>query len=454
MKKIWTIAWKEVYLTFTDRNLLLIMVATPLLISSIVGLAFGGFAEEGGVPFSDIPVVIVNLDEGAVQEGMPVSYGQSFVDLMVPREANNGSLEGLPCPLTQGQESEGATGSTLQEMFDAQLTDSADDARNAVRDGDYAAAVIIPVEFSERITSIGSDADTTSIEVYGDSGQSVFAAVIHNVVTAFTDRVLTGNIARSATINGLLSVFAQNPQAGAELRSNEGIQAYFTCGFEDVFNSVNIESLPVDPDANALSGFGEILVMIGSAQAVFFAMFAGQFGVISIVEERRTWTLQRLIVSPTPKAVILAGKLFGTMVMVVFQLVILLACLTLITSLADGQFTMIWGTNYLAIAAVILALGVAVCGLGVLVSGIARTPEQVGSFGSVLNIIMAMFGGAFGVEFGPPLAYLSIVYWGVDAFNELSTGGTDIAVNLLVLLCVGAAMFVVGWWLFSRRVDV
>ena len=80
MKKLWAIAWKDVYLTFTDRNLLMIMVATPVLISTIVGMAFGSFADEGGVPFSDIPVAVVNLDQGSEQQGQPVNYGQQFLD--------------------------------------------------------------------------------------------------------------------------------------------------------------------------------------------------------------------------------------------------------------------------------------------------------------------------------------------------------------------------------------
>lgn len=455
MKKIWTIAWKEVYLTFTDRTLLLIMVVTPLMISSIVGMAFGGFAEEGGVPFSNIPVVIVNLDEGVTQNDTPLNYGQSFEALLIPIEQTSEPVVDLSCPLTSNGEAENdAGGDTLRDMFDAVTMVSVVDARNGVRDGDFAAAVIIPADFSRRIGSPDIDVEATTIEVYGDSGQTVFAAVVHNVVSQFTDRIRTGNIAVNSTIGGLMPIVMQNSTALVELNTNEQIQAHFACGFEDVFNSIHIESLSVDPDANALSGFGEIMVMVGAAQAVFFALFSGQFGVIGIVEERRTWTLQRLIVSPTPRAVILAGKLVGTLVMVVFQLVLLLVFLTLITSLADGEFSMIWGTSYLAIGAVVLALGVAVCGFGVLVSGIAKTPEQVGSFGSVLNIIMAMFGGAFGFQFGAPLAYLSIVHWGVDAFNELSSGGTDVALNLLVLVVVGTGMFAVGWWLFSRRVDV
>ena len=42
MSKIWTIAWKDIYATYTDRNLVLVMLAAPLAVATIIALAFGG----------------------------------------------------------------------------------------------------------------------------------------------------------------------------------------------------------------------------------------------------------------------------------------------------------------------------------------------------------------------------------------------------------------------------
>ena len=55
MNKLWVIAFKEVRTRFTDRNLLLIMLAAPLAISTIIGLAFGGLGRTTS-PIRDIPV--------------------------------------------------------------------------------------------------------------------------------------------------------------------------------------------------------------------------------------------------------------------------------------------------------------------------------------------------------------------------------------------------------------
>ena len=42
MNKLWVIAFKDIRTRFTDRRLLLMMFAAPLLISTLIGLAFGG----------------------------------------------------------------------------------------------------------------------------------------------------------------------------------------------------------------------------------------------------------------------------------------------------------------------------------------------------------------------------------------------------------------------------
>ena len=204
----------------------------------------------------------------------------------------------------------------------------------------------------------------------------------------------------------------------------------------------------------SISTFAEILLLVGAGQAVFFALFAGQFGILSILQERREWTLQRLLVSPTSRFEILTGKLIGTYAIVIFQIVIMLTALTLVASLVEGGLYSIWGTNIVAIAGVVLSLALVVCGIGLLFSSIAKTPEQAGTFGMVVNLILAVFGGAFSDPLPSPFRDLSLVYWGVDALNNLAHGDTDILLHMVVLVGQGAVFFFIGLWLFNRRVDV
>ena len=119
MNKLWTIAWKELYTRFTDRNLILIMIATPLALSTIMGLAFGGLGS-GNAPVRDIPVLVVNHDLGN-ESG--VNYGEVFLSLLVPGTDSSGATGAvLPaCSLDgEAENTQENVQFSLQELTEAQ----------------------------------------------------------------------------------------------------------------------------------------------------------------------------------------------------------------------------------------------------------------------------------------------------------------------------------------------
>ena len=136
------------------------------------------------------------------------------------------------------------------------------------------------------------------------------------------------------------------------------------------------------------------------------------------------------------------------------QILILLAALTLIASAVIGEPTLIWGGNIAVILVVTLALSLCVSGLGVFVVGLAKTPEQVVLFGPMINISLAVLGGAFAFTLPDQVAKLSLIYWGVDAYTKLANSQADVAVNLLVLFGQGVVLFMLGAWLFKRRINL
>jgi ABC-type transport system involved in multi-copper enzyme maturation permease subunit len=229
---------------------------------------------------------------------------------------------------------------------------------------------------------------------------------------------------------------------------NDNISCAFTAGL----NKLTIDQQSVQ--GQKASGAIPLLILFGSAQAMFFTLFTGQGGVNGIFEERKQWTLQRLVVTPTPRLSILIGKMLGVLVNCILQLVFLFIALTIVGSILNKGFVVIWGTNYLAIGAVIFAAALSATGLGTLLAGVAKTPEQGQIYGSLINMGMAVLGGAFGFQLPEVLSRLSLLYWGAGAFQKLANGSNDIGLNLLVLLAMGGVMFSIGFWLFNKRLDV
>lgn len=442
LSKIWTIAYKDLYITFTDRNLILIMIVTPLALASIIGLAFGGFINTSGndVPVQDIPVAVVNLDQGAEVGSATVNQGQVFVDLLVPT--------GEPDP-----------DNSLQKLTNAVALDDADAARAAVRDGTYVAAVIIPADFTEKLTVSQTKPalEPVSVEVYASPASPVSVSIIRSIVESFTNQIALGSITVASTIDALSQRAAQNPLFGLQFAAAAGSGGFnpdFSAAFSPSANLIGVDQQSVTGTAAAFNP----LVSFGSAQAVFFMMFTAMSGANSLMEERRSWTLQRQIVSPTPRMVLLLGKMVGTFVTCVVQVLILVIALTIVGSLIAGKLQFIWGSNILLIALVIICVSLAASGVGALVASIVRTPEQGNVIGSIISIFFGLFSGAFfnidAIPGSNVISRLTVNYWGVEAFTKLSRDQTDIGLNLVVLLILGVIFFAIGLSVFNRRLNV
>ncbi|MBL8156532.1 MAG: ABC transporter permease [Anaerolineae bacterium] len=453
MSKIWTIAWKDIYATYSDRNLVLVMLAAPLAVATIIALAFGGLAG-GGSPISNIPVAIVNLDQGSGG----FNYGDIFVNAFIP-PADGSGAPASTCTLVQNDGTPApSSGNTLEDLTEAVRLDDAAAAKAAVDAGTYTAAIIIPADFTARLTyGANKPMEATSVEVYGNGGQTLGAGIIRSIAEGFVNQIVTGNVAVAATIEAMVQRAQTDLAFGAQFlaaNATGSFQPDFSCAFEPALNAVRVQQDVLRREGSSMSASASLLVVFGSAQAMFFTLFTGQGGILDIFQERRQGTLQRLIVSPTPRLAILLGKLAGTFVTCVTQLIFLFIALTLVASVLNGGFLMIWGNNLLLVGLIILGAALAATGLGTFIAGLAKTPEQAGVYGSVISIGLSVLGGAFGFQLPPSVAQFSLLYWGTDAFQKLSNGRTDVGLNLLILVGFGVGLFAVGYWLFNRRLDV
>ena len=175
---------------------------------------------------------------------------------------------------------------------------------------------------------------------------------------------------------------------------------------------------------------------------------------LSVIEERQAGTLQRILTTPVTRGSFLTGKLLGTWVTALAQLLLLLLALSFFASLIEGRPLFIWGASLALLFAILLPLSLAVAGLGVLLVAFVQRPEQIGGLGALVNIVLSMLGGAFGFTVPEPWSWLSPVHWGVDGLTRLGMGDAGVELNALVLALQGLALFGVGLWFFRRRVEV
>ena len=414
MKKILVIGWKDFTLIWRDRPALLLMLAAPFVLTLGLGFVSGRFAAGGrsGSSLSDIPVVVVNQDQGQL--------GQALVDAFSSKD-----LAGLVAPSTAAD----ATG-----------------ARQQVEADKAAAAVIVPAGLTASIipdAATGQAGPAASIEVYANPARPVGAAVIEAIVNRFISEVETRRVSGEVAIGQLLAHGLVTPGQLA------GIGPAIAGRAATAQSTPLIAVQRADQAGAGLAPEVDALAIFAPGMALMFLMYTVSYGGRSLLAERAEGTLPRLLSTPTGAAQVLAGKLFGMLLTGVAQVTVLVLGSSLL-------FHLKWG-DPLAVAVLIVAVTAAATGWGTLLAAFARTPAQVASVGSALMLVFGMLSGAFIPLSTFPgwlqsAAHLTPNAWGLDAFTTLARGGALAAImpGLAALLVMAVTLFAAAATLFRR----
>ncbi|HET97490.1 MAG TPA: ABC transporter permease [Desulfurivibrio alkaliphilus] len=178
----------------------------------------------------------------------------------------------------------------------------------------------------------------------------------------------------------------------------------------------------------------------------------------SIIRERLTGTLGRLLVMPVPFFVFLLGKVaaYGLVCLAQFGLILAIGKL-LLPLLGAPVFEL--GDNYGAILLVLLAAVAAAAAYGILLGTVGRSYEQVSMFGAMSVVIAAALGGVMVPVYAMPetmqkLSQFSPLGWALEAMLEIFVrqgGGREILRPTLLLAAFAAACLAGAWSYFNHR---
>jgi len=411
MKKLFIIGLKDLKLTFRDKAALIMMLLAPFLLTLGLGFVSGRFSSNQGSVISNIPVVIVNQDEGQL--------GQALVDIFQSR-----SLAELVTPSVE--------------------TDPAT-ARQLVDDDQASAAVFIPMGFTQSVIDPKAQADSTTlqIEIYGNPTRPTTAGVIKTIVDEFISRVEVGRVSAEVTVSQLLAGQLIKPQEAMQIAMTIGEQSAATASTNDAI------SLKTSTNSGAEIQF-DVLAYLAPGMALIFLMFTVTNGGRTLLNEKLQGTLPRLQVSPTTSSQILGGKVFGIFLTGLAQMLILIVSSTLF-------FRLQWG-DPLGVLLLVMAAVVAAVGWGLFLTSLVNSPGQVTAFGTAIMLLFSLLGGGFINRQILPgwlktLGLITPNAWALDGFQTLSLGGglPDILRPILGLLVMGCVLFAISAFLFTRR---
>lgn len=437
MSRLWIFAARDLRRAAADRRALVVNLALPLVLTSVMGLSFGGglFGKKG---LSAIPVALVAAD--------------------------------LPGPLRErvlaGLEESG--------FFAPVWADSAT-ADALVRDGEVAAALVLPPRALERFFT----ADSLVIEVWKDPASEVKAGIVQEIVQRGVLRVQAGEAASRAlwpqdyapapadsaaladVFRGGLDEVWRNLRdpaaAGARARAAEymarQVDHQLALGRALAAPGVGLVVTDKDPGAPAEGREASLFDYFLPSFAVFFLMFAVAAGARDLHRERARRTLQRQLLGPGAPWAVVAGKWVASVVQGVVMLGVLLVAGALL-------FRVNLGPDPWTLPLVVLLTCTAAAGVFLLMALLVRTEKALDNLSTAVILVSAMLGGNFlPVDNLPAWSRAAgqffFNYWANLSFTRVIGDNGSLAAVATPLLVLGVASVVLFGTivaLFSARV--
>jgi ABC-2 type transport system permease protein len=300
---------------------------------------------------------------------------------------------------------------------DAVTSDAA--AQDEVKQGDAAAAIVIPEGFTEAVES----GRPTQVQIVGG------------------DFPVSLEVARSAVGRFASSVGATQLMIATTAAAG-GVPDPATVA---AAQAASTEPGPIAAAEQSLaSRQASLATFYGAAMAIMFVFFATQYGALALLADRQVGTLNRLLAAPISPAVILAGtSLAGFALGLVAMTVMVIA-----TTVFQGAN---WGPPAF-VAVLIVAAVVAATGISTIVASTARTPQQAGGLNAIVALSLSAIGGVFipisqAPEGLATVAQVTPHYWflrGVDLLSASSIEPAGLVPSIGILVLIGIATGAIG----------
>lgn len=407
---------KELLLLSRDRAGLLVLFIMPMLLVLVLSLVQDNLFRATGETASK--ALLVNLDQGMLGKKFAAELASTGAIELIEE------IDGLPL---------------TQEMV-----------RQAVYDGDYQFAIIIPKGFSTEVNIAAERAAMSAVEkedspvktgrvlLYFDP---TVRGLYRTAVTSTLHRALLGVefLQKSSALGRLLPVELQ--QLNSDWTSQPLIDLVEESAYPEKYPTIPTS---VQQNVPAWTLFGMFFIVIPLAG--------------TLIRERQEGTLTRLMSMPVTNHSLLLGKVFAYLAVCLLQCGLMLLVGFFLLPLL-GTPVLELGSAPLALIVVAVSAALAACGYGILVGVLARSYEQASTFGAVSVVIAAAMGGVMVPVYVMPrlmqeLSIISPLGWGLTAFLDIFVRNGRLAsvmpqvaaLSFFFLICITFALLIFRRW--------
>jgi ABC-2 type transport system permease protein len=409
-----SVAWKEIQVISKERQWLVILFLLPMLIGGFMGGSNLAMAR-GGNDVVLLDVALVNLDSG--------TFATETVKAIQAIEQLNVTV----------------------------YTDAAQ-AEQQVAEGNLAAAILIPATFTQDINNYVP----TRVEVIVDPAEPETASIVTGIMNQVVSEVnIWGEVQY-----GIRTIFDESGVlAQASPQEIAGIQAQ---NLGVIMTQINqMRTNPVIAIANedlqgatVGGGIETFFAYLFPGLTVMFIYFIVTMASTSLLHERESGSMRRLLAATAPRGAIIAGKMLAFMLLACLQVVVLLGVASLL-------FGTPLGSSPLALVVLTIVVALNATALGMLVAALAKSSGQANSISMVLAFVLAGLGGALAVTPEPfyrsggflgllskltPHAHAVEGFYRIMAENQ---GLIQILPQVGILLAMSVIFFIVALWRFK-----
>jgi ABC-2 type transport system permease protein len=388
------IAWKDFNVRIKDRKGLLSMIFMPLILTAILGSALSSvMSGDGG--FSETTIGLYQTDQDPILETFQTDVLSQL------------------------------------EFIKVKKVKSEDQLKELLRDGNIDVGLSFPKEWSSDL----ENGRLKEISIFSETEKQLKASVIQSIIESYSERVKTLSLSSQIVIQDLTQT---QVVATGEINMEEVANTIVANLMESSKSQVKIEEESVGKRMVSSMQY------YAAAMAVMFLLFNATMGAKSILQERSTETLARLMMSPTSNTSILMGKFWGTLLFAFIQLSIFYTATSLF-------FDVNWGGNILQVLVIGIAYSVAVSGLSMILAAVVSEEKTTDVISGIGVQIFAILGGSMLPIYIFPdalqnFANITPNKWALTSFLEIMSGTTwnELTLPITVLLLMGLVSLTIG----------
>lgn len=408
MKVIWYMAKKDLMQAITDKGALLLLLAVPLVLIAVIGLALGNIFGTGSSQIS-MTVALDNQDTGYV--GSTVSQALHL--------------------------------NSSQLVISVTTFHTSGDVQQQVKEGNAVAGVVIPAGATDTLTTAAQNGTPPSnlLQFYavpGSTDQRVLIA--QNIVTGMVNQLVIQQFAGAAAVHQVEQVCHQPGNTCAPTTIDPATIARMVGTATTQATQTAQVALLAAGQAPKVNTFDQIV----PGYALFFALFSINAAAATILQEKEDGTFRRLLIAPIHKYSLLGGKLLAQFLLILLQLAILMGVGYLVFHMHIG--------SWLGVVLLLIGASFAATGLGILLVSVVKTRRQLAPVVTLVTLVTSAIGGAWWPLFLEPawmqqVAKVGLTAWAMEGLNGIMIFGKDVAQvfpDILGLFAYGIICFLIA----------